>query len=171
MGRKGKITRNNLFYSESDFLFDSEIGIDYIKGDINQTIILFKVDRTKTNVDRWGETKSGGVIYKEPIELNVTYLIEKAKNKSHDIKQNLANYQLIGNIKIGIYVKILEDNNVDILFGDYIGVQIKPDQMIYFVVTNDGRVDFDNAHTMFGIKQVARTILGTPCDPSEFNGI
>ena len=171
MARKAKITRNNLFYSESDFLFDSEIGHDYIKQDINQTIILFRVDRVNTNTDRWGEAAEGGVIYKDPVELNVIYTIEKTRNKSHDSKQNLARYQLIGNLKIGIFLKELEEKNIDIAYGDYVGVQIKPDQMEYFVITNDGKLDFDNAHTLFGYKALTRSISASPVDPSEFKGI
>jgi len=168
MPRKSKITRNNLFYSESDFLFDSEIGNDYIKQDINQTIILFRVDQVLTNTSRWGETTEEGIIYKDPIELNCRYTIEKSTNKSHDVKQNLGSFQQKGNLKVGIYLQELEENNVEITNGDYIGIQIKPDQMEYWVVTKDGRVDFDNAHTMFGTKLLYRSIEATHTDPQEF---
>ena len=95
MARKAKITRNNQFYSESDFLFDSEIGHDYIKQDINQTIILFRVDRVNTNTDRWGEAAEGGVIYKDPVELNVIYTIEKTRNKSLEQNRQFISTQLL----------------------------------------------------------------------------
>ncbi len=171
MPRKTKITRNNLFYSESDFLFDSEIGNDYVKQDVNQTVILFRVDNTKTNTDRWGETTVDGVIYKDPVELNVLYLIEKSTNKAHETKQNLGSFQQKGNLKISIYLEELEEKNVEITNGDYIGIQITPNNMEYWVVTKDGRVDFDNAHTMFGYKPLYKTILGTHVDKNEFNGV
>jgi len=171
MGRKTKITRNNLFYSESDFLFDSEMGEYYIKQDINQTITLFKIDREKTVEDRWGETSPNGVIYKDPIELNVIYTIDKVKNKAHDGTQNLGHFQQIGNLKFDIFIKTLKDNKVDIDFGDYIGVQITPEQMEYFVVTQDGRADFDNAHTRFGYKPLYISCLCSPVDKNEFKGI
>ena len=38
--KKLPINRNNLFYSENDFLFEEEIGKDYIEQDVNQRIIL-----------------------------------------------------------------------------------------------------------------------------------
>jgi len=165
-----KITRNSLFYSESDFLFDSEMGENYFKQDINQTITLFKIDRVKTVSSRWGETTSEGVVYKEPVELVCRYLIDKAKNKSHDGTQNLGHFQQIGNLKIDIYIKTLKDKNVDIEYGDYIGVQITSDQMEYFVVTQDGRTDFDNFHTLFGTQLLYKTILCSPVDKKEFLG-
>jgi len=169
--RKAKITRNNLFYSETDFNFDSEMGEDYFKQDINQSITLFKVDRVKTTTDRWGETSPDGVIYKEPIELTCRYLIDKVKNKAQDTTQNLGHFQQIGNLKIDIYIKTLKDNNTDIDYGDYIGVQLTPDQMEYFVVNQDGRMDFDNAHTLFGFLPLFKTILAVSCDKPEFKGI
>lgn len=166
-----KITRNSLFYSDSDFQFDQEIAMDYIEHDVNQVITLYRVDRTKTMVDDlYGETISKHIAYKEPVELNVLYLIDKAKNMTYDKVQNVGNYKLVGNIKINVFLKTLEDNNVDISFGDFIGVDVTPTQKLFFEVTNDGKMDFDNAHTMFGYKPYYRTILGAPVDKNIFNG-
>ena len=161
-----------MFYSEEDFLLDQDIAMDYIEQDVNQTIMLFRVDRIRTNVDDiYGETTAEGVIYKDPVELNVLYVIETAKNKTHDKKQSLARYQQIGNLKFTIFEKTLDDANVDISYGDYVGIQVTPDQMEYFGVSNDGRLNFDNKHTMFGYKTLYRSIECVPVDKSEFNGI
>ena len=47
-GRKSKITRNSMFYSENSYNFDINIGMDYISQDMNQTVLVFQVDRNKT---------------------------------------------------------------------------------------------------------------------------
>ena len=170
--RTSKITRNNLFYSEKDYLFDQSVGESYLKQDINQTILLFKVDRNKTVVDDlYGETSSDGVVYKDPVELNVAYTIDQVKNVSHDKKQNLLNYQQIGNLTFQVYIKTLNENNIDVDYGDYVGVQVTPSQMEYFEVTNDGRLNFDNKHTLFGYKPLYRSILCVPVDKSSFKGV
>jgi hypothetical protein len=70
-----------------------------------------------------------------------------------------------------VYEKTLKDNKIDISYGDYIGVQVTSDQMEYFVVTNDGRVNFDNKHVMYGLKTFYKTITCTPVDKNEFSGI
>ena len=120
---KKKINRNNFLYSEKDYLFDSQIGIDYVEQDINQTIYLYKINRNETLVDDlYGEVVEGKIIYDEPIELNVIYNITQSKNKTYDTKQSLARYQQIGNLKFSIYIKTLQDNKTDIIYGDYIGV-------------------------------------------------
>ena len=43
------ISRNNLFYSESDFQYEMEIGKNYLEQDMNQTIILYEVDLQNEN--------------------------------------------------------------------------------------------------------------------------
>ena len=62
----------------------------------------------------------------------------------------------------------LDELGVDIKKGDYIGVQISQTHMEYFTVSNDGRNNYDNAHTLFGIEPLFRTIEGYQIDKSEF---
>jgi hypothetical protein len=172
-GRKSKINRNGLFYSDNDYNFETQIGLDYITQDENQTVLVFQVDRSKSSVlDIYGESvDSESISYKEPVEINVRFLLDSAINKTYDKTQNLARYLQVGNLKFHVYNKTLDDNKIDISYGDYIGIQVTPDQMEYFVVTNDGRVNFDNKHMMYGKKPFYRTIDAVSTDKNEFNGI
>ena len=52
--------------------------------------------------------------------------------------------------------------------GDYIGVQISPEHMEFFVVNNDGKNNYDNAHSLWGTVPLYRTIQCSPVDTSEF---
>jgi hypothetical protein len=63
----------------------------------------------------------------------------------------------------------LDELGVDIKKGDYIGVQISQTHMEYFTVSNDGRNNYDNAHTLFGVGPLYRTIECYPVDQSEFS--
>lgn len=172
-GRKSKITRNSMFYSDADYQFETDIGIEYISQDMNQSVMVFQVDRERTSVfDIYGESVDGeSILYKEPVEINVVFRIDEAVNKTYDKTQNLARYLQTGNLVFNVYEKTLKDNKIDISYGDYIGVQVTSDQMEYFVVTNDGRVNFDNKHLMYGFKSFYRTVNCTPVDKNEFSGI
>jgi hypothetical protein len=172
-GRKSKIVRNTMFYSEDDYNLEVQIGMDYIKQDMNQTILVFQVDRNKSlNSNLYGEsTDINSTAYLDPVEINVIFILDEASNKTYDKAQGLGHYLLTGNIKFFVYEKTLLDNKMDISFGDYIGIQVTPDNMEYFVVTNDGRVNFDNKHIMYGTRPFYRTISCTTCDKNEFNGI
>lgn len=171
-GRKSKINRNTMFYSDADFELEQEIGMDYIEQDINQTIVLFRVDRKSMRVNLYGETiEDDDVAYKEPVELNVLFSLSESTNKTYEKGQNLGRYMQAGNLRFTIYEKTLSDNDVDISYGDYVGLQVNPDTMIYFVVSNDGKINYDNKHTMYGTRAFYRTIDCVSVDKTEFNGI
>jgi hypothetical protein len=75
-----------------------------------------------------------------------------------------------GKLTFGVYQETLDENDAEIRVGDYIGVQVNETHMEYFTVVNDGRNNFDNAHTLWGVKPLYRTVVCTPVDQNEFNG-
>lgn len=167
--RRVPINRNNLFYSEDDFAFEREVGKNYIEQDMNQTVVLYQVDLDKTNPDAlYGETQANQVVYKAPVEIHCVYEISEPELKSYDKTKNLGTYMKTGKLTIGVYQETLDELGVDIKKGDYIGVQISQTHMEYFTVFNDGRNNYDNAHTLFGVEPLFRTIEGYQIDKSEF---
>ena len=167
--RRVPINRNNLFYSEEDFAFEREIGKNYIEQDMNQTVVLYQVDLTKTNNDAlYGATNANQVVYKAPVEIHCVYTIDEPELKSYDKTKNLGTYMKTGKLNLGVYQDTLDELGVDIKKGDYIGVQVSETHMEYFTVSNDGRNNYDNAHTLFGVGPLYRTIYAYPVDTSEF---
>lgn len=165
------INRNNLFYSEESFQFDIELGKNYYEQDTNQTVILFEVDLEKTNGDAvYQEAKKDGIRFKTPVELHVRYLIDSAELKSYDNKTNLGTYLQSGKLNFTVFQATLEELECDIKKGDYIGVQVTNTKMIYYTVVNDGKINYDNAHTVYGYKPYYRTIQCAIVDENEFNG-
>jgi hypothetical protein len=163
------INRNNLFYSEESFNFEGSIGKNYIEQDMNQTAILYQVDVAATNVnDVYGETQSDTVQFKTPVEFHCVYKIEQPELKAYDKTKNIGTYMKTGKLTIGVYEETLKELGVDIKKGDYIGIQISQDSMIYFSVMNDGKNNYDNAHTLFGVRPLYRTINCAPVDTTEF---
>lgn len=169
--RRVPINRNNMFYSEADFAFETEIGKDYLEQDVNQTLVLFEVDLEKTNRSAiYEETKSGEVVFKTPVELHVLYTVQKGELASFDKSKNLGTYIKSGKLTFGVFQATLDELNANIKVGDFVGVQVTPTHMEYFTVTNDGRNNFDNAHTTFGYKSAYRSIECAYVNPNEFNG-
>lgn len=169
--RRVPINRNSLFYSEESFLFEQAIGKDYIERDMNQTVVLYEVDVQNTNVDAvYGETQSHQVSFKTPVEIHCVYKIERPELKSYDKSKNLGTYMKTGVLTIGVYQETLDELGAEIKVGDYIGVQVTQTHMEYFVVNNDGRNNYDNAHTLWGVRPLYRTIECSSVDTNEFNG-
>ena len=160
--RKNPINRNNLFTSDKTIDFQVSIGMEYINKVINQTVILYEIDRENTKIDDiYNEAKFDDLVFKTPVELNVLYNLDKAELKTYDSNVIKGYYIKIGKLDFTIYEKELIENNCDIKRGDYIGLQVTNDRMEYFIVTDDGRVNFDNAHTLWGTKPVYRSISCT----------
>lgn len=172
MNRKNPINRNNMFFSKSDFDLEMEIIQDYLGGDMNQTVILFEVDLNKTNTnDIYHEASRKNIRFKPPVELTVRYEITSSQMLSYDKSSSKGVYAKPGILDFTILNKELEDVGRDIKRGDYIGVQITPEEMIYFTVFDDGKVaSYSNSNTLYGIKPYYRQIKCNYIDPSEFNG-
>ena len=167
--RRVPINRNSLFYDAETFALEREIGKDYIEQDMGQTVVLYQVDASQTQTDAvYGESSSDEVAFKTPVEIPCTYKIEEPELKSYEKSKQLGTYMKTGKLTIGVYQETLVELNVEIKKGDYIGVQISPEHMEFFVVNNDGKNNYDNAHSLWGTVPLYRTIQCSPVDTSEF---
>jgi hypothetical protein len=164
------ITRLGKFFGAEDFSLDVGMGREWLEGDMNFTLILYKVDRRKTdNDDIYGEALKDGIQFLPPVEFKAFVQVMAPENK------NLGNSKINqfepGNIRISVYQSHLDELNIDIDFGDYIGYYEKENRVRYYTVNNDGRVVSDNKHTYAGYKPFYRTIVASPVGPNEFNGL
>lgn len=167
---KVPITRLGKFFSAEDYNLDISMGDEWLSGDMNFTVVLYRVDRYKTKTDDvYGETVSDGIKFLPPIELKGLVKILNPETKK------LGNSKIMqdepGNMIFSIYQKQLEELNVDISMGDYIGYYETESRVRYYSVLDDGRITSDNKHTYGGYKPFYRTIVATPVTTNEFNGI
>ena len=167
---KVPITRLNKFFAEDDFKLDIKMGREWLEGDMNFTLVLYRVDRYKTKTDDvYGETVSDGIKFKTPVEFKAFVQVMAPENK------NLGNSKIEqfepGNVRISVYQSHLEELDIDIEYGDYIGYYETETRVRYYVVANDGRVVSDNKHTYGGYKPFYRTIIATPVSENEFRGL
>ena len=49
MAKKVPITRLGKFFGAEDYSLDIEMGSEWLEGDMNFTMVLYRVDRYKTN--------------------------------------------------------------------------------------------------------------------------
>ena len=160
--RKNPINRNNFFTSQDEINFQISIGMEYVNKVINQTIVLYEIDREKTKVnDIYNEANFKDLVFKTPIELNVMYKLDKGELKTYNDTAVKGYYVKVGKLTFNIFEKELEENNCDIKRGDYIGLQVTPEHMEYFVVADDGRVNYDNKHTLWGTVPYYRSVTCT----------
>lgn len=170
--RKVPIKRNTKFFSGEDFDLELNFAKEYIEQDANQTVILYRVDLSKTQVnDIYKEASKDSIRFLTPIELPVIYEISDSEVKAYGTKTQKGIYAQTGKLTFSVLTSTLEEYDCDISRGDYIGIQIDTSHREYFTVTDDGRVaSTANRFTMYGTKPYARKIECASVDLGEFNG-
>ena len=163
-------TRLNFYYDDKDLELDLDMAEEYVKNDMNFTVVLFRIDPAKTDTDDiYGESDPEDVHYLEPVELKVArFQIEEAKNSTYNPNTTLR-YQQYGNLIFDVLTTELEQKNIDIAYGDIIGYADRTHNFKVWTVQNDGKIIADNKHTRFGIEGYYRTILCVTLDPDLFN--
>jgi hypothetical protein len=163
------ITRLGKFFGGEDYSLDISMGQEWLEGDMNFTVVLYRIDRYKTlQDDVYGEVPEGGIQFMAPVELKGLVQILQPNNQrlgTSRIRQDEP-----GNMRFSIYQAYLDELNVDINFGDYLGYYETEKKVRYYSVADDGRVVSDNKHTYGGYKPFYRTIIGTPVSKNEFFG-
>ena len=64
------ITRLGKFFGGEDYSLEIDMGQEWLEGDMNFTIVLYRIDRYKTKTDDvYGEVLEDGIQFMAPIEL------------------------------------------------------------------------------------------------------
>lgn len=164
------ITRLGKFFGTEDYDLDIGMGEEWLLGDMNFTIILYRVDRQRTKTDDvYGEVLEDGIQFMAPVELQGLVQILAPVHKNYG--NSRVELQEPGNMKFSIYQKTLDDMGVEIFHGDYIGYYETEDRIRYYVVSDDGYVKSDTRHSYGGYKPFYRSIVATYVSQDEFNGI
>jgi hypothetical protein len=167
---KVPITRLGKFFGESDFLLEQSFGEEWLHGDMNFTLVLYRIDRAKTKTDDvYGEALTDGIKFLPPVEFKGFVQIMLPENKN--IGSSKIDQMEPGALRVSVYQRHLEELGIDIEYGDYIGYYETEDRVRYYTVNNDGRVISDNKHTYAGYRPFYRTIMASAVIDNEFRGL
>ena len=168
--RKIPIKRVNKFFSGRDFELEIQMGREAMEGDGNFTVVLYRVDRETTQIDDlYGEASAHEINFLPPVEIYIVPIIGDPENKTYS--DGYMRYLEGGNLTFVVYTQHLQELNVDITVGDYIGYPIDEDDVIYFNVSNAGELNYHNKDTIMGYKGPYRRITCTFVNEDEFKGI
>lgn len=170
MSNKVPITRISRFFGEKDFQLNISLGEEWLFGDMNFSVVLYRIDRSRTNQDDvYGEALKDSITFLPPVEVKGFLQILAPENPT------FGNSRLTqtepGNMKFSVYLHHLEELNVQVQYGDYIGYAETESRMRYYSVADDGRIVSDNKHTYGGYKPFYKTFICTPVSEDEFRGI
>jgi len=160
------INRVSKFFSEEDYQLDIRMGREVHEGDGNFKAILYRVDNEMTTTDIYNEARKGEVVYKVPVELNIIPIVDEAENTTFN-PANLRDLQ-DGNLVFILYQAHLDELEVELTVGDYIGYQVSDTEVRFFSIANDGIKNYDNQHTILGYKGAYKKVTCAPVDENEF---
>ena len=76
------ITRLGKFFGGEDYSLDIDMGEEWLIGDMNFTVVLYRIDRYKTKTDDvYGEVLEDGIQFMAPIELKGLVQVLAPTNK------------------------------------------------------------------------------------------
>jgi hypothetical protein len=164
------ISRIGKFFGSEDYDLDISMGEEWLHGDMNFTLVLYRVDRQKTKTDDvYGEALTDGIKFLPPVEFKAYVQVMAPENKY--LGNSKIDQVEPGNIRVSVYQKQLDELDIDINYGDYIGYYETENRVRYYVVNNDGRVISDNKHSYAGYKPFYRTIMASAVVDNEFRGL
>jgi len=170
MENKLPITRLSKFFGQEDFDLNIQMGREYLHGDLNMKLVIYQVDREKTETDDvYAEVGKDDTKFLPPVEFNALVKIDSPKNSTY--QSGVVRYLEPGNLTFSVYLSHIEELGITIRYGDYIGYADTEDKLRFYTVVDDGKVTSDNKHKMFGYKPHYRTIICSPAQETEFRGV
>lgn len=162
----------NKFFDEGEFNLEIDMGREWINGDNNFTVILYRVNKNTTSTtDIYNEVDVDSIEYLQPIELNVLPNLNSSQNKSYNQQNNTIRYKEDGDFSFIVYEKELSEKNAVISYGDFIGYDVDVNIRRYFEVIDDDILNFSNDKTILGYKRFYKEIRCKTVTSDVFNGI
>jgi len=97
------ITRLGKFFGAEDYDLDIGMGEEWLLGDMNFTVVLYRIDRRKTKTDDvYGEVLEDGIQFLAPVELKGLVQVMAPSSKTYG--QSKVELQEPGNMKGIIWV-------------------------------------------------------------------
>ena len=159
------------FFGERDYNLDISMGREYFEGDIGIPFILYSIDHARSQIGKkfdYGTPKKTDIIFKEAVELIGNVNLEKGeptKMGSSSLKvENLAGAVFL------VYQAQLDEKNVQVNEGDFIGYNIHPDHTVYFEVVNPNYINYDNPATIARYSSFYRRLKCAYVQYDVFNG-
>jgi hypothetical protein len=155
--------RYGLFMTENSFDLDVMYGRNFLQTDNAQEIILHKINIIETKSHSlYGQTKTRDKKFFPPVRISV--MVNVAESKQQNYGDNLGGIVRddTGVLSFGVYLKELEEKQVDIDRGDIIEYNMSGQKNRYYEVENANNVTDETNKTIGGFKPYWKRITAVP---------
>lgn len=155
--------RMGLFMTDNSFDLDVMYGRNFLQTDNAQTVIIHKINILETKSHAlYGQSKTKDKKFMTPVTLNVMVTIEDGKQEYYGNSQGGISRDDSGNINFGVYIKELEEKNIEIDRGDIIEYNMSGEKNRYYEVESANNVNDETKKTIGGFKPYWKRITGIP---------
>lgn len=155
--------RYGLFMSQNSFDLDVMYGRNFLQTDNAQEVILYKINIIETKSHNlYGQTKAKDKKFMSPVRLSVMVNVDASKQEFYGSNQGGIVRDDTGNLSFGIYLKELEEKQVDIDRGDIIEYNMSGEKNRYYEVENANNVTDETNKTIGGFKPYFKRVTATP---------
>ena len=155
--------RMGMFMSDNSFDLDVMYGRNFLQTDNAQTVRIHKINLIETKSHAlYGQAKTSDKKFMSPVEISVMVTIEDGKQEYYGRTQGGIARDDSGIISFGVYLKELEEKELDIDRGDIIEYNMSGEKNRYYEVESANNVTDETKKTIGGFKPYWKRITGVP---------
>lgn len=155
--------RMGLFMTDNSFDLDVMYGRNYLDTDNAQEVVLHKINIIESKSHAlYGQTKTKDKKFFAPVRLKVMVTVEDGKQEFYGGNPGGIARDDAGNIRFGIYLKELEEKEIEIDRGDIIEYNMSGQKNRFYEVESANNVTDETKKTIGGFKPYWKLIIGVP---------
>ena len=155
--------RMGLFMNNNSFDLDVMYGRNFMETDNVQYVTLHKINLIETKSHAlYGQAKAKDKKFMSPVRLNVMVNVEDAKQEYYGANSGGIVRDDTGNLRFGIYLKELDEKQVEIDRGDIIEYNMSGEKNRYYEVENANNVSDESKKSIGGFKSYWKSITCIP---------
>lgn len=155
--------RMGLFMTDNSFDLDVMYGRNFLQTDNAQTVVIHKINILESKSHAlYGQSKTKDKKFMSPVTINVMVTIEDGKQEYYGNSQGGISRDDSGNISFGVYIKELEEKQIEIDRGDIIEYNMSGEKNRYYEVESANNVNDETKKTIGGFKPYWKKISGVP---------
>ena len=155
--------RYGLFVTQNSIDLDIMYGRNFLQTDNAQEVILHRINIIETKSHNlYGQTKSKDKKFISPVRLKVMVTVEEGKQVNYGNNPSGIVRDNTGNISFGVYLKELEEKQVEINRGDIIEYNMSGEKNRYYEVESANNVTDETKKTIGGFFPYWKRVVGVP---------
>lgn len=155
--------RFGLFMTNNSFDLDVMYGRNYLQTDNSQEVVIHKINILESKSHNlYGQTKTKDKKFMPPVRIKVMINVEESRQENYGGNPSGIARDDSGNISFGVYLRELEEKQIEIDRGDIIEYNMSGEKKRYYEVESANNVTDETNKTIGGFKPYWKKITGVP---------